>query len=106
MFELRGQRAESGLERLFDTLCGLGPSWADILESSISGLVVEYIVAIDVTRVRFPADAFLKTLVVTELNPQQLNLNKDTTIYRQRHEQHLPVKYNILAAQQHLPVKY
>ena len=26
---------------------------------SISGLVVEYIVAIDVTRVRFPADAFL-----------------------------------------------
>ena len=27
--------------------------------SSISGLVVEYIVAIDVTRVRFPADASL-----------------------------------------------
>ncbi len=27
--------------------------------NSISGLVVEYIVAIDVTRVRFPADAFL-----------------------------------------------
>ena len=27
--------------------------------SSISGLVAEYIVAIDVTRVRFPADAFL-----------------------------------------------
>ena len=26
---------------------------------SISGLVVEYIVAIDVTRVRFPADALL-----------------------------------------------
>ena len=26
---------------------------------SISGLVVEYIVAIDVTRVRFPADAML-----------------------------------------------
>ena len=26
---------------------------------SFSGLVVEYIVAIDVTRVRFPADAFL-----------------------------------------------
>ena len=26
--------------------------------TSISGLVVEYIVAIDVTRVRFPADAF------------------------------------------------
>ena len=27
-------------------------------DKSISGLVVEYIVAIDVTRVRFPADAF------------------------------------------------
>ena len=26
--------------------------------NSISGLVAEYIVAIDVTRVRFPADAF------------------------------------------------
>ena len=30
--------------------------------SSISGLVVEYIVAIDVTRVRFPADALLLAL--------------------------------------------
>ena len=28
-----------------------------LLSTSISGLVVEYIVAIDVTRVRFPADA-------------------------------------------------
>ena len=28
----------------------------------ISGLVVEYVVAIDVTRVRFPADAFVKVL--------------------------------------------
>ena len=32
---------------------------ADLSVSSISGLVVEYIVAIDVTRVRFPDDAFL-----------------------------------------------
>ena len=31
---------------------------ARIESISISGLVVEYIVAIDVTRVRFPADAF------------------------------------------------
>lgn len=30
--------------------------------ASISGLVVEYIVAIDVTRVRFPADAFSKPI--------------------------------------------
>ena len=28
------------------------------MSTSISGLVVEYVVAIDVTRVRFPADAF------------------------------------------------
>ena len=28
------------------------------INTSISGLVVEYIVAIDVTRVRFPADAY------------------------------------------------
>ena len=38
-------------------------AWADKFNkqadlTSISGLVVEYIVAIDVTRVRFPADAF------------------------------------------------
>ena len=30
-----------------------------LLRHSISGLVVEYIVAIDVTRVRFPADALI-----------------------------------------------
>ena len=29
------------------------------INRSISGLVVEYIVAIDVTRVRFPADALI-----------------------------------------------
>ena len=33
------------------------------LSSSISGLVAEYIVAIDVTRVRFPADAFSRVSV-------------------------------------------
>ena len=31
-----------------------------LMLSSISGLVVEYIVAIDVTRVRFPADALFQ----------------------------------------------
>ena len=34
------------------------------LRNSISGLVVEYIVAIDVTRVRFPADAILFFLAI------------------------------------------
>ena len=33
--------------------------------SSINGLVVEYIVAIDVTRARFPADAYYKHSVTT-----------------------------------------
>ena len=33
------------------------------ISSSISGLVVEYIVAIDVTQARFPADAFLVRLI-------------------------------------------
>ena len=31
---------------------------------SISGLVVEYIVAIDVTRVRFPADALFECRIL------------------------------------------
>ena len=34
------------------------------MSMSISGLVVEYVVAIDVTRVRFPADAFLVFLKI------------------------------------------
>ena len=33
-----------------------------ITPPSIGGLVAEYIVAIDVTRVRFPADAFVNAL--------------------------------------------
>ena len=36
-------------------ICELCPGRLDV--ARISGLVVEYIVAIDVTRVRFPADA-------------------------------------------------
>ena len=35
---------------------------AESFDMSISGLVAEYIVAIDVTRVRFPADALSKSL--------------------------------------------
>ena len=37
---------------------------------SISGLVAEYIVAIDVTRVRFPADAFLLSQKFLCSNPE------------------------------------
>ena len=44
------------------TIC-LIPAWHTA--SSISGLVVEYIDAIDVTRARFPADA--RSLAVREL---------------------------------------
>ena len=39
---------------------GLPEPLAPIVGRSISGLVVEYIVAIDVTRVRFPADALFR----------------------------------------------
>jgi hypothetical protein len=42
--------------------------------NSISGLVVEYIVAIDVTRVRFPADAFHASMS-KNLNKSQRNLS-------------------------------
>ena len=38
---------------------------------SISGLVVEYIVAIDVTRVRFPADAYMPLLSILPLHDAQ-----------------------------------
>ena len=41
-----------------------GALFGNGIVASISGLVVEYIVAIDVTRVRFPADALLICLVV------------------------------------------
>ena len=40
--------------------------------ASISGLVVEYIVAIDVTRVRFPADAFYLFFSATATQPARL----------------------------------
>jgi hypothetical protein len=39
-----------------------------IMDVRISGLVVEYIVAIDVTRVRFPADAFCWVLLACDLD--------------------------------------
>ena len=38
---------------------GGGMNSARFTSNGISGLVVEYMVAIDVTRVRFPADAFV-----------------------------------------------
>ena len=39
--------------------------------SSISGLVVEYIVAIDVTRVRFPADALFLRIKLLHYRDRQ-----------------------------------
>ena len=44
----------------FPRACHCGNKNPELL--SISGLVAEYIVAIDVTRVRFPADAFMPRL--------------------------------------------
>ena len=58
-------RFRRGFSQQFTTACcndaASGPAMLEVPDnasSSISGLVVEYIVAIDVTRVRFPADAF------------------------------------------------
>ena len=48
---------------IFMDACGLPVLViAIVLVISISGLVVEYIVAIDVTRVRFPADAYCESM--------------------------------------------
>ena len=46
-------------EPLWDTFRRFYRFIHDARIHSISGLVVEYVVAIDVTRVRFPADAYL-----------------------------------------------
>ena len=46
--------------------------FGNLVISSISGLVAEYIVAIDVTRVRFPADAFFLH-IASSLAPWFLN---------------------------------
>ena len=45
--------------------------------TSISGLVVEYIFAIDVTRARFPADAFAM-LTHSQSQSEQIILKADT----------------------------
>ena len=48
-------------------------SLSDFSFTGISGLVVEYIVAIDVTRVRFPADAFSTWFVLLHTGPLDLS---------------------------------
>ena len=62
-------RFESYQDHLFGFAIGPGATYLrghpDI--ARISGLVVEYIVAIDVTRVRFPADAFLPSRALRRL---------------------------------------
>ena len=40
-----------------------------VVHVSISGLVVEYVVAIDVTRVRFPADAIISAFQHLGVSP-------------------------------------
>ena len=47
------------MQELFMSCCCAVCASASRTINSIAGLVVEYIVAIDVTRVRFPADALL-----------------------------------------------
>ena len=53
---------------------------------SISGLVVEYIVTIDVTRVRFPADAICPTLhLCTRTFGKKQNLDRRTNNSKPKH---------------------
>ena len=52
-----GRPPQYGCTALAKTWCSPKTPASTTVRSSISGLVVEYIVAIDVTRVRFPADA-------------------------------------------------
>ena len=67
-------RFRRGFSQQFTTACcndaASGPPMLEVPDnasSSISGLVVEYIVAIDVTRVRFPADAFIAGELVQDI---------------------------------------
>ena len=56
--QVRPMVAQGSCLSMFCCVCPL--CFAHVSENmSISGLEVEYIVAIDVTRVRFPADAYL-----------------------------------------------
>jgi hypothetical protein len=58
---------------------------------SISGLVAEYIVAIDVTRVRFPADATLCLLLLRSMAPYPLSLAlKALSVKAQNANEHKP----------------
>ena len=52
------REARKGNRLLEKRFAEISQNVPEIITTSISGLVVEYIVAIDVTRVRFPADAF------------------------------------------------
>ena len=55
--KLKTRRIENGLGQPGPSAFSVGHVHATCCDICISGLVVEYIVAIDVTRVRFPADA-------------------------------------------------
>ena len=61
---------------------------------SISGLVAEYIVAIDVTRVRFPADAFNIWQLIQTVNPPCLG-----QLARRRSRKKLPFFFLVLSFQ-------
>lgn len=58
---------------------------------SISGLVAEYIVVIDVTRVRFPADATLSLVLLWSMAPYLLSLAlKALSVKAQNTNEHKP----------------
>ena len=58
--KLKTRRIENGLGQPGPSAFSVGHVHATCCDICISGLVVEYIVAIDVTWVRFPADALLR----------------------------------------------
>ena len=56
-----------------------------VFVNSISGLVVEYIVAIDVTRVRFPADAYFSAASRERVTGKRFYIRPSAKAQRTRH---------------------
>ena len=64
----------------------LNPNFAQIkLIISISGLVVEYIIAIDVTRARFPADAYFSAASRERVTGKRFYIRPSAKAQRTRH---------------------
>ena len=69
--KLKTRRLENGLGQPGPSAFSVGHVHATCCDICISGLVVEYIVAIDVTRVRFPADASFALVPILHIFSQR-----------------------------------